>query len=421
MCSALGDEPAPKACPVGFAAARDALRRREVRGERELHVDAARGSDDGDGSAERPFKTISAAARVATAGTVIRVAPGRYAEAVRIGVRGTPAGWVRFVAEGKGETVLDGEHRLPGPNWEGLITVQGAAHVEIAGFRVVGSTAAGVFIERSSNVVVRGVSTLDTWSSGVQAWRSTGVEVLGNTVRRACQGRTRKGHGTQECITLASCTNSRVAYNHVYDRQEETGDGGEGIDCKQACRGVIVHHNLVHHLVRLGIYVDAYDRLCADVRVVSNVVHDCASGIVVSAERRTGRVNDVEIRANTVFDNRRHGIEVSDYDGDAPRARIRIFDNRLWNNGRPAWGGGISVMTRNPDAAEISITGNVCHENVAWQICVATNVMDRVFVSGNWIRGFRGYDGGTEREIWGLDPVSDYDPARLKDFLEPTN
>ena len=52
--------------------------------DRELHVDqnAANASDDNDGSEQHPFRTINAAARIATPGTRILVYPGIYREQV---------------------------------------------------------------------------------------------------------------------------------------------------------------------------------------------------------------------------------------------------------------------------------------------------------------------------------------------------
>ncbi len=57
---------------------------KEVRYVKELYVDggSASASDDNDGSREHPFKTIQAAARVATAGTHVWIMPGEYRECV---------------------------------------------------------------------------------------------------------------------------------------------------------------------------------------------------------------------------------------------------------------------------------------------------------------------------------------------------
>jgi hypothetical protein len=48
--------------------------------------------------------------------------------------------------------------------------------------------------------------------------------------------------------------------NLVKDRPIETGNGGEGICVKDACRKGVVEGNLIHHLYRLGIY----NNVCSD-------------------------------------------------------------------------------------------------------------------------------------------------------------
>jgi hypothetical protein len=48
--------------------------------DRELHVDGSTAADDGDGSPERPFRTINAAAQAATPGTRVRIHAGTYRE-----------------------------------------------------------------------------------------------------------------------------------------------------------------------------------------------------------------------------------------------------------------------------------------------------------------------------------------------------
>lgn len=67
-------------------------------GTRKLWVDAA-AEPDGDGSSERPFRTIQAAADAARPGTTIRVRAGVYREMVRPRISGTPEAYIRFEAE----------------------------------------------------------------------------------------------------------------------------------------------------------------------------------------------------------------------------------------------------------------------------------------------------------------------------------
>lgn len=81
---------------------------------RMLYVDAA-AAPGGDGSAERPFATISQALAEATPGTDVRVLPGIYRESVAVRVSGTPGRYVRLL--GEPGAVLDGSS-TQAPSWQ---------------------------------------------------------------------------------------------------------------------------------------------------------------------------------------------------------------------------------------------------------------------------------------------------------------
>ena len=77
--------------------------------ERELYVDAgaASASDDNDGSAAAPFRTIGRAAKAATPGTRVRIHAGIYRECVRPAMGGTdPEHVISYEAFGDGPAVI---------------------------------------------------------------------------------------------------------------------------------------------------------------------------------------------------------------------------------------------------------------------------------------------------------------------------
>lgn len=386
--------------PDGFDAKRKTLlQSKPPQSKGMLHVNGQTGNDQNNGSSDQPLKTIQAAADRAWPGDTVLIEPGTYTEVVRPARSGTAEAPIRYQARIPGTAILDGQHRLPGYNWDGLFILENRSHIQVHGLRFVNSTGAGLYAKTCSHLLIQSNHSDHTWSSGIQAWNSAHIRILGNTVRRACQGVTPKDTGTQECITLASCTDAEIAWNHVYDRREDSGDGGEGIDAKQACHRVEIHHNLVHDLVRLGIYIDAYDREASGIRVRDNVVSRAASGIVLSAEMKAGLLQTVTLSGNTVYHNKHHGIEVSDYVNDAPRQDIRIEHNHSFANGLPAWGGGISILTRHPVSGPVHIAHNRLHDNRAWQLCVSTPMLEKVHLRHNHIRDARGYNGGTEIEL----------------------
>lgn len=83
--------------------------------EKELHVDAnhPKADDTNEGTLERPFRTINAAAQLAAAGTRIWIHAGEYREWVRPAAGGTdPAHMISYEAYGDGEVVIKASEQV---------------------------------------------------------------------------------------------------------------------------------------------------------------------------------------------------------------------------------------------------------------------------------------------------------------------
>jgi hypothetical protein len=136
-----------------------------------------------------------------------------------------------------------------------------------------------------------------------------------------------------------------------------------------------IHHNLVHHLRRQGIYVDAWFGKINDIEIVANVVHDChGSGIALSAENGTS-IDRITIRRNLVFGNDGSGLYFSRWGADNARRNITIANNVFHHNGygNPAAGqdyywqvGGIYLYSNN--VQDVAISDNILSENRGFQI-----------------------------------------------------
>jgi parallel beta-helix repeat protein len=81
---------------------------------RELSVDAVKGIDDGDGSAQRPFKTIAQAAKVAGPGDTVTVLPGTYRDSVTLTRSGCKDAPIVFQASPDGPVILNGTDPVGG-------------------------------------------------------------------------------------------------------------------------------------------------------------------------------------------------------------------------------------------------------------------------------------------------------------------
>ena len=184
------------------------------------------------------------------------------------------------------EVVIDTRGNVPPWDWNGVIQMIGKSFITVEGLHVVNARWFGFEVVDCQNIVLRDNSTFNTGGSGIYTSGVTHLLIEGNQVQRACQS-TNPTTGSQECITLAGATDFEVAHNEVWDRTVDLGNGGEGIDAKAGCTGGRIHHNRVHDLVRLGIYVDGgYSSTTSGGRVEidSNTVYRTGNGIVTEVE-----------------------------------------------------------------------------------------------------------------------------------------
>lgn len=95
------------------------------------------GDDGNPGTRSAPLRTIQAAARAATPGTTVLVAPGTYHENVKSSAQGKDGAWIRYVSRAKWGA------KLVGGGTEAVWENRGN-HVEIAGFDISGSGREGI-------------------------------------------------------------------------------------------------------------------------------------------------------------------------------------------------------------------------------------------------------------------------------------
>jgi Secretion system C-terminal sorting domain/Right handed beta helix region/Protein of unknown function (DUF1565) len=297
---------------------------------------ATNGNDNNAGSKDLPFATIGKAASVAVAGDVVIIKSGTYKPSTRIqpANSGTATAPITFMAEVKDEAIIDGSAATSPTSTDrlGLFTVLGTTTttqnwIVVDGLRIINSTFVGFYARYASNITFKNCSTLNTGASGFIGANSNDIKVLNCKVQKACQF-PQAGLGTNECITMASVDKFEVAYNSVSDRFQDFNDGGEGIDAKNECKNGSIHHNTVFDLVRLGIYIDGYQRNLSNVDVYANVVYNCRKGIVTAIEAG-GTATGVKIHDNIVYDNSNGGIQAAGYLIGGVMKDIFIYQNTV--------------------------------------------------------------------------------------------
>lgn len=356
-----------------------------------FHVSPA-GNDSNPGDASRPWRTIQKAANTITAGDTLYIRAGTYNERIIPKNSGTSESLRITYSSYPGETVRVSGTGIPVPEDEGLFHILNRKFITVSGLNVANSRFAGIYVQRSSDIIILQNHTTNTVSSGIGVWDSLRVTVRGNDVSRACRG------GMQETITIANTDRFDVAGNHVHHSSPK-----EGICVKDGSRNGKVTGNVVHHVKAVGIYVDAWDRHTWNIEVSGNMVHHVldSSGIQLSSEAG-GLLEGIRVFNNIVFLNKYFGIAIADAGYDEishPIRNARIVNNTAWNNGIP-WGGGISIY--NKDARNVVIRNNICSGNSAFQIAVARDVPGQaVHVDHNLIEPYMDY----EDEVRGSDPV----------------
>ncbi len=352
------------------------------------------GDDSNPGTESQPWRTIQHAAETIVAGDTVYVKAGTYQERVTPQNSGSAGNYIIYAVY-PGDTVAIDGNGVSVPEWGGLFDVSGKSYIKISTFRVINSTGAGILADTSSHIIIEKNYTYNTTSSGIGIWDSDNIVIDDNEVELACND------GEQECITVAGTDTFEVKNNNVHHGGPGTL-GGEGIDVKDGSSNGTVHNNYVHHLQRLGIYVDAWDKHTYNIEVFKNIVHDCAADGFTVASEAGGLLENIRVYNNIAYNNKYVGITIAGYGEPGvekhPMKDIKVINNTFYNNGSGDWGGGISV--ENPDVENLIIRNNICSQNLLFQIQVEISGQN-LTVDHNLIDGYRGYPD----EIYGDDYV----------------
>lgn len=318
------------------------------------------GDDSGPGTREQPWRTLAKAARTLKAGDGVFIRAGTYNERLVPVASGAEGAYIVYAAF-PGETpTIDGTG-ITLPEWGGLVSVERKKYIVISGLRVINAgphiNNAGILVDSCEHVIIERNTTYNTVSSGIGVWKSSNVLVDSNDVSLACND------GVQECISIAVTKNFEVRNNHVHDGGPGTR-GGEGIDVKEGSSQGRVWGNHVHHLKRVGIYVDAWDKHTFDIQVYSNVVHDCNHAYSAASENG-GLLENIRFYNNIGY--RCHGFSGAIAGWGNPTAHpmkdIYFVNNTFWGNN-----GGFLLL--NGEVKNAVIRNNIFSQNKNYQLMV---------------------------------------------------
>jgi hypothetical protein len=295
------------ALACGFAA----LVRGHPPEEQALYV-APEGDDGNPGTRSAPLRTLGAAAKAATAGTTVRVAPGVYRENVKSTANGNASNTIRYVSEVKWGA------KIVGSGTEAVWENRGQ-HVEIAGFDITGSGRIGIlnhasWVRMANNRVhdlaLSGGCTGDGGGGIVNAnYKASDAEISGNVVHDigkpgACPG----VHGI-----YYSNLRGKIYNNIVYRAS------AWGIHLWHAADQVLIANNTVFangsDSVGGGIIVGTGDSpggvVLTGTRIVNNiVVHNPHASIRQYCYKGEACIGDGNVVANNIVYSNGAGIEM---------------------------------------------------------------------------------------------------------------
>jgi hypothetical protein len=297
------------------------------------------GSDDNPGTRDAPLRTIGAAARKASAGTTVRVAPGTYRENIKSTADGKPSARVRYVSTKKWGA------RIVGRGTEAVWENHGG-HVEIAGFDITGSGRHGIlnygsWVRMANNRVhdlaLSGGCTGNGGGGIVNAnYKASDGEISGNVIHDigvpgACPGvhgiyyANLRGRIYNNVVYRASAWGIHlwhaadrvlIANNTVFANGSDKIGGGIIVGTGDSPGGVVLSgtrivNNIVVHNPHASIRQYCDDgKACIgkDNVVANNVVHGNGAGVEMLVGKDSGTIADdplfVDFRADGSGDYR---------------------------------------------------------------------------------------------------------------------
>lgn len=362
-----------------------ALLARPVRAAGATYYVAPNGNDAYPGTINYPWRTIQKAANVAQAGDTVYVRGGAYREKVMVKNSGAPGSYITFSSYPGETAVIDVNGIAMTTYHEGGFTISQKRYIQVVGFRIINSTSTtnggfGIVCYQSEYCVIKNNQTYNTYRSGIISRSSVNVTIDSNEVELA------NNDGNQEMITVSGGAFIAVTNNHVHHGGPGT-NGGEGINVLNGAHDVLVKGNRVHHVPRVGIYVDAYKGNTYNIVIDGNIVHDNQrTGIAVEAEQSGYELSNVVIVNNVIYNNARSGIVLGDW-GQGDLRNIAIVNNTVVQNGIGTGHGGIALW--NSRARNVIVRNNILSQNGRFTIEVQGTPLTEATITHNVLDGFR--------------------------------
>jgi parallel beta-helix repeat protein len=229
---------------------------------------ALSGNDANAGTLASPYKTITKAASVATAGDVISVRGGTYSERVSIYSIGTANARITFRAYPGEKVILDG---AAVPANKAVVTMSGTQYVDFSGFEVRNGPYIGVLMWEAKQTRVLNNDIHDMVRGGVWAGADapgicSDLTVSGNTIHNNVlenQYHNMGGGGWAGAVVVSVTDRSEISGNRIYNND------GEGIIAHRG-NTFAIRDNEIFDNFSVELYVDNGRYVTAERNLIYN-------------------------------------------------------------------------------------------------------------------------------------------------------
>lgn len=296
---------------------------------RTLYVDPSGSDSTGSGSQSKPWKTIGKAVDASTAGDLILINPGTYAETITIEEKhGTSASPITFKANGAG------------------VKIDGTA-----------SSRDAVFVTFSSYVVIDGWTVMDAPRAGLRIDSSDHV-----TVRNGVFG----DNGYWGIFTDFS-DDLLIEYNEAYGSVHEHGIYHSNSGDRPIIRGNIIHDNYAAGLHMNGDESMGGDGTISGAVVEGNIIYNNGSG--GGAAINMDGVADSIVRNNLLYNNHASGIAVYQIDGAVCSQNNQYLNNTIVMASDSRW----AIMIAAAECINNKIFNNILYTAQSYRGSISLN------------------------------------------------
>jgi len=297
------------------------------------------GSDSYNGTINNPWKTLNYAFSRITAGDILYLRGGTYKinKTLTLRYNGTLEAPITISGYKNEKVIIDGEYSVVGSEGNHIIYIKNKNSIILRNFTVTRSPHIGIIVANSTHITLEHLTITHTRASGIWFINGSDSKILNNEINECTEW------GQDESISVVHSDHVEVAYNHVHHNGNNGNMNsnvgyhwnGIGIDIKNGCNYIDVHHNHVHDVESNGIYIDARGNT-SYIKIYNNKVYNCAirgNCITMANEASSGdRIEYIYIYNNIVW-NGVNGINVG-YGSMPPNVfhNVYIVNNVSYGN-----------------------------------------------------------------------------------------